>query len=309
MKHLKNNYLSRLLIALFFFIIPFTSVAAEMDHSQHKMKMDNSKHKMEMDQPKHDMDSMSNMEKMHKGEDVQMDIAMGKMIYQMTCIFCHGSQGRGDGPAASYIGPYSSPRPRDFYRGVFKFRSTKSGNLPTGFDLIRTVRDGIPGYMPSFRYLGREKLRQVVLYITQFYKRKTDRKMKKKGIPYEEISIDHSVSFTKESIAKGEKVYVKLECNRCHGMEGKGDGPSAKELKDDKGLPIIPADLTKPSSFKNGNNHEDIYRTIITGLGGTPMPSFAYYFKGEGVKKAWDLVHYVLSLSPDEEWTRMGRAK
>ncbi len=307
MKHLRNNYLTTSLIGVFFLFIPFTSGAAEMDHSQHKMKIDHSQ--SEMKQPKDKMSDMDEMKKIPEEMNIQMDIAMGKMIYQMTCIFCHGAQGRGDGAAASFIGPYSSPRPRDFYRGVFKFRSTKSGNLPTEFDLMRTVRDGIPGYMPSFRYLGREKLRQVVLYVTQFYKRKTDRKMKKKGIPYEEISIDHSVSFTKESIAKGEKLYVKLECHRCHGIEGKGDGPSAKDLKDDKGLPIRPADLTKPSSFKNGNNHEDIYRTIITGLGGTPMPSFAYYFKDEGTKTAWDLVHYVLSLSPDEEWTRMGRTK
>lgn len=306
MKQIKNNYLSTLLIVLFFLIIPFTSDAAEKDQSQHKMKMDHSQ--PDMNQPEHKMGAMDDMKKTAEEMDVQMDIAMGKMIYKMTCMFCHGEQGKGDGPAAIFIGPYSSPRPRDFYRGVFKFKSTKSGHLPTEFDLMRTVRDGIPGYMPSFRYLGREKLRQVVLYVTQFYKRKTDRKMKKKGIPYEEISIDHSVSFTKESIVRGKKVYKELECFRCHGMEGKGDGPSAKDLKDDKGLSIKPADLTRPSAFKNGNNHEDIYRSIVTGLGGTPMPSFAYYFKDEGTR-AWDLVHYILSLSPDEEWTRMGRSK
>ena len=290
MNQFKNNYLSALLIVLFFLIISFTAGAAEKDHSQRQMT------------------GMSGMSNMPQERIVQMDIAMGKMIYKMTCIYCHGAQGRGDGPAASFIGPYSAPRPRDFQRGVFKFRSTKSGSLPTEFDLMRTVRDGIPGYMPSFRYLGREKLRKVVLYVTQFYKKKTERKMKKKGIPYEEISIDHSVSFTHASITRGEKLYIELECFRCHGMEGKGDGPSAEGLKDDKGLSIRPADLTQPSAFKNGNNHEDIYRTIITGLSGTPMPSFANYFKDEGAR-AWDLVHYILSLSPDEEWTRMGVTK
>lgn len=298
MKHL-NKYLFSLVIILSFFVASFSVIAAEKDHSMHDMNQ--SQGQMEpMDHTK--------MKEMDKEADVQMDIAMGKMIYKMACMHCHGSQGRGDGPAASFIGPYSAPRPRDFYRGVFKFRSTKSGNLPTEFDLMRTVRDGIPGYMPSFRYLGREKLRQVVLYVTQFYKRKTERKMRKRGKAYEEIQIDHSVSFTKESIAHGEKLYMELECFKCHGMEGKGDGPSSADLKDDWGFSIKPADLTQPSAFKNGNNHEDIYRTIITGLSGSPMPSYADSFIGRETG-AWDLVHYILSLSPEEEWTRMGRSK
>lgn len=294
-----NKYLFLLLMFLSFLVLSFPANAKESDHSQHKK---------EMKQPTRKMGTLDKMGEMHKGGGVQMDIAMGKMIYDMTCIYCHGKNGKGDGSAAIYIAPYSAPRPRDFSRGVFKFRSTKSGNLPTEFDLMRTVRDGIPGYMPSFRHLGREKLRQVVLYITQFYKKKTDRKIKRKGKPYEKISIDHSVSFTMESIGRGEKIYEKFECFKCHGLEGKGDGPSADSLKDEKGLPIKPTDLTQPSTFKNGNNHEDIYRSIISGLSGSPMPSFADSFKGRETG-AWDLVHYILSLSPEEEWTRMGRTK
>ncbi|MEK6589583.1 MAG: DUF3365 domain-containing protein, partial [Nitrospinota bacterium] len=52
------------------------------------------------------------------------------------CLFCHGSKGRGDGAASIFIGPYSHPRPNDFTRGVFKFRSTESGQLPTLSDLM-----------------------------------------------------------------------------------------------------------------------------------------------------------------------------
>lgn len=291
-----KKYIPIFLITGFFLIFSFSVNAAEMDHSM--PNMGHSQHE------KHN--AMSGMKEMQNENGIQDDIAMGKMVYEMTCIYCHGSEGKGDGPAATYIGPYSAPRPRDFTRGVFKFKSTESGGLPTVFDLMRTVRDGIPGFMPSFRYLGREKLRQVVLYVTQFYKKKTERK-RKRGRLAKEIFIDHSVSFTKASIVRGEKLFVQLECFRCHGKEGKGDGPSADTLKDDKGFPIKPADLTRPSTFKNGNNHEDIYRTLITGLHGSPMPSYADSFKD--TSKAWDLVHYILSISPEEEWTRMGRSK
>ena len=250
---------------------------------------------------------MDHAKQANGGHDAEMqkqrDAAMGKMIYKMACAKCHGINGKGDGPAAIFIGPYSSPRPRDFYRGVFKFRTTEPGHLPTTFDLMRTVRDGIPGFMPAFGGLGREKLRQVILYVSHFYKRKTDRKIKSRGKAYREITIDHSESFTRESISRGKKAYMKLGCAKCHGVEGKGDGESANTLKSDSGLPIKPADLTMPLTFKNGNNHEDIYRTIMTGLNGTPMPSYADSLKDDDAK-AWDLVHYVLSLSPDEVWTR-----
>ncbi len=79
-------------------------------------------------------------------------------------------------------------------------------------------------------------------------------------------------------------------------LEGKGDGTSAKELKDDRGEPISPTDLTlKP--FKSGPNPEDLYRTISTGLNGTPMPSYADVLTPED---RWSLVSYILSIATKE---------
>src|SRR2546430_83532 len=74
-------------------------------------------------------------------------------VYNHACAWCHGKDGRGDGPAAFSIDKYLSPRPRDLTRGRFELRSTASGELPTDEDLLRTLEHGIPGYMPSFRGL------------------------------------------------------------------------------------------------------------------------------------------------------------
>jgi mono/diheme cytochrome c family protein len=217
-----------------------------------------------------------------------MDVRMGEMIYAMSCIYCHGATGRGDGPAAFYIGAYSHPHPNDFTRGVFKFRSTESGQLPMLADLTRTIREGIPGYMPSFRNLGEEGIRQVASYIAAEFIR-------------EELPTETAIEYVKhvgpytysvESARRGKELYAKLKCFECHGEDGRGAG---NPLKDERGMPIKPVDLTRQETFGNGTSHEDIYRTIMTGLDGTPMPGYGDQFKSKE-ESAWDLVHFILSL-------------
>jgi cytochrome c oxidase cbb3-type subunit I/II len=216
------------------------------------------------------------------------DVMAGKMIYAMSCIYCHGSKGQGDGAAAIFIGPYSHPRPNDFTAGVFKFRSTQSGQLPMLKDLMRTIREGIPGVMPSFRNLGERRIRGVALYVSQKFIRQE--LPTTTSITY----VEHvgPYTYSVESVKRGRQLYATLKCGACHGEDGKG---VATPMRDDRGLTIHPMDLTQPEMFGNGSSHEDIYRTIMTGLDGTPMPSYFDLFKGDE-QSAWDLVHYILSL-------------
>ncbi len=217
-----------------------------------------------------------------------MDIRMGEMIYSMSCTYCHGSKGRGDGAASIFIGPFSHPRPNDFTRGIFKFRSTESGALPTLSDLMRTIREGIPGFMPSFRNLGEERIRQVALYIGVRFIRKD--LPTKSAIKY----VEHvgPYTYTVESVRRGGQRYRELGCFLCHGEDGRG---GKIPLHDERGLSIKPVDLTRQETFGNGTSHEDIYRTLMTGLDGTPMPGFSALFKDKE-ESAWDLVHFILSL-------------
>jgi cytochrome c oxidase cbb3-type subunit 2 len=112
----------------------------------------------------------------------------------------------------------------------------------------------------------------------------------------EPISIPAQPHPDAELIALGKRMYTDAGCSACHGSEGKGDGESAKELKDVWGEPIAPTDLTfKP--FKSGPHPEDLYRTISGGLNGTPMPSYADVLSA---KERWALVYYVLSIATQE---------
>src|SRR6266436_3686344 len=86
---------------------------------------------------------------------------------------------------------------------------------------------------------------------------------------------------------------TKLECWKCHGQEGRGDGPSAPTLTDSNDQPIRPYNFAAGSRFKCGATNHDLYKVFMTGLDGTPMPSFADVIKPED---AWDLVHYLRTL-------------
>lgn len=86
-------------------------------------------------------------------------------LYRRHCARCHGVTGDGRGPTALYQAPY----PRDYRRGVFKWKSTYRDAAPTAADLDRIVEHGVPGTaMPSFRLVSQEEreiLRQYVIYL------------------------------------------------------------------------------------------------------------------------------------------------
>ena len=95
-----------------------------------------------------------------------LDLEIGREIYQESCWFCHGEDGDGDGP----ISPYLFPRPRDFTMGSYKLRTTQSGELPLDEDLFRTITLGIDGTaMPGWEpHLTEEERWQVINYIKGF---------------------------------------------------------------------------------------------------------------------------------------------
>jgi mono/diheme cytochrome c family protein len=119
---------------------------------------------------------------------------------------------------------------------------------------------------------------------------------------------------------KNEKEVVKVECLKCHGPTGLGDGPQLNfddwNVKKNDALTkdgrteaevaamwTLPVQRIKPRNlrlgvFRGGRRPVDVYRRIAIGINGTPMPAHAATgpqdAKNLQPAEIWALVDYLL---------------
>jgi len=151
--------------------------------------------------------------------------------------------------------------------------------------------------MPGWKdRLGQAERRALVDYL------KTFSPFFRQGPPPAPIEIGSPPRADAAALKEGRRLYERVECWKCHGRAGRGDGPSAPTQEDDAGFPIRPADLTENWHFNGGGSVEDIYRRLRTGLDGTPMPSFSDLLESKVLteEQLWRIAQYVRSLSPAE---------
>lgn len=207
-------------------------------------------------------------------------------IYRTRCSQCHGTAGTGRGPAAHFL----TPAPRDFVEADYKLRSTPAGHLPMASDLERTIKTGIPGTaMPGFAgSLSDVETRALVDVLRNFSPRFD---VDGEGVP---VSLPPRPPHDVEMIRSGRALYMKLQCAVCHGPDGRGDGPSAGSLTDANGHPVRPRNLALPGMLKGGSRIEDIYRTLRTGMDGSPMTAIDSSLTE---LELWQLASFIRSLS------------
>ena len=212
-------------------------------------------------------------------------VAKGKQLYDANCIQCHGAEGRGDG----YGAPFLVPPPRDFTAGQFKFRTTAGGQLPTDDDLFRTVSRGANGTgMPPWKYLLNDEERWALVdYVKTFEPRfATATALKPMPLP--------EAPGTSREASRGKAVYLKMQCEKCHGEDGRGVGPSSNAMVDAKGRHVNARDFTQPGSYRTGWTEREIIRTLETGMNGVPMPSYTGVMSKQ---EEYDLVAYLMSIA------------
>lgn len=134
------------------------------------------------------------------GELVRFELR-GAPAFTRHCSGCHGSAGKGDGPAAASL----FPAPRDLSRAQF-----------SDVALSRILWEGVPGSsMPGWHELPANDLRALAAYV-----RSLEGKREGAG---------EGPALRNADRAEAEKLYAK-NCSTCHGLEGRGDGTGAGAL-------------------------------------------------------------------------------
>ncbi len=247
----------------------------------------------------------------------ELTLKHGQDVYTKRCVQCHGVSGDGNGPVANNL----YPRPRDYRRGIFKFTSTPYGGRPRREDLIATLHRGIIGTsMPSFRLLPKKDIQSVVDYVLVLAQRgeleyqlaseaEASEELLDEDIPdYVENVGNHwqeaaatltqpltpEPQLTPERVALGREAFLTKGCSKCHGEDGRGHTKD-NIGKDSWGHSTRAADLTS-GMLHGGQDPIDVYRRILNGINGSPMPGFKSALESEP-ETIWNLVSYVLSVS------------
>ena len=247
----------------------------------------------------------------------ELTLKHGQAVYMKRCVQCHGVSGDGNGPVAASL----YPRPRDYRRGIFKFTSTPYGSRPRREDLIATLDRGIVGTsMPSFSLLPKKDIEAVVDYVLVLAQRgeleyqlaseaEASEELLEEDVPdyvnvvagnwkQAAISLTQPLTpqpeLTPDRVALGREAFLSKGCSKCHGEDGRGHTKD-NIGKDSWGHSTRAADLTS-GMLHGGQEPVDIYRRIMNGINGTPMPGFRSSLESEP-ETIWNLVSYVLSVS------------
>ena len=252
-----------------------------------------------------------------KDREIDRQLSLGLSVYTKRCVQCHGVSGDGAGPAADFM----FPRPRDYRKGIFKFTTTPYGLKPRRSDLMDTVVRGVRGTsMPSFKLLPKEELEAVIDYVLALthrgelevalaYEVDSEEELDPDVVPdyideikeawqEAEVSEVHPLTvqpeFTQEHVERGKIAFKEKGCVKCHGEDGRGQ-TKGNIGTDGWSFPTQAADLTS-GMLHGGQAPVDIYRRILSGINGTPMPGFKSILQEEP-ETVWDLVSFVLHVS------------
>lgn len=189
--------------------------------------------------------------------------------------------------------------PRDFTQALYKFatRPKPAGGqkiVPTDEDLFATISRGVYGSsMPNWNRLPEEDRWAVIDYIKSFSLDEVRISVGadgREGTEDDQMGLDSlflnaasnpapmvvpSTPRTVDepaNIWRGRFVFMAVGCTTCHGANGQASNYSNQESW--TGRTIQARNFTQAPLLKGGDQPHDIYRTLRTGINGTPMPAY-----------------------------------
>jgi len=226
----------------------------------------------------------------------------GRHVFQRNCLLCHGRFGDGNGEMAKDL----TIRPRDFTKGIFKFRSTPSGFLPTDDDLHRTIRNGLAGTaMPAFVNLEERDVRAVIEYLKTLSRKWRDPSQYSPPLSFPAPPPWRQDPDQLGSHAERGRILFNQTCALCHPLHGDRSHVLSTSFTNVWSQPVTAPDLGR-DLIRGGADATNFYRILATGLNGTPMPSFADSLSED---QKWDLVVYLEEQRQGEKAERNVPAK
>ena len=188
----------------------------------------------------------------------------GRVVYETMCWSCHGSAGRGDGPAVK-AGAVAAPR--DFTASAFS--GITATQLQADFRAeVGSLSPGHPHMQNVLSIVDEEAFAAALAYVP---------------------ALTYPPELPGSAIA-GRTNYA-LRCQGCHGPGGRGNGPGAEVLE------LAPANFTQDSLLV-ARDFEAVFQKIRTGGGGvhgSSMPAWGVMLSDGDV---WDLVAYISTFRP-----------
>lgn len=183
----------------------------------------------------------------------------GRVLYETVCWTCHGTAGRGDGPA---ITAGAMTPPPTFH--------TQDYATASGEELARRFRVGMDEADPDHPHMQ---------YVASLLKPERFSAA---------LAYVPALAYPPEvpgSALAGERIYG-FRCAPCHGESGRGDGPAAAQLAS-----AAPADFTA-DTLVAARDWDALYQRIRDGgqVHGTTMPAWGIVLD-EG--EMWDLVAFL----------------
>ncbi|HSF69547.1 MAG TPA: cytochrome c, partial [Nitrospira sp.] len=222
----------------------------------------------------------------------------GNVIYKEYCAQCHGSSGKGDGPAVSGL----EPKPAVHANIPFE-------KLPMEY-LYTVINYGGPavGKSPNMPYwnltLGQQGVADVIAYLKATFKGVPEVAVAPAGgqgaacvqprstakAPDEFLGKTNPLPASSGTTQAGKTLFLKaaqsVACAMCHGEQGDGKGVMAAAL-------VPPPRNFTCSAMMHDISDGQLFWIIKNGSPGTGMMSFV----GLPDEQVWQLVHYIRSLA------------
>ncbi|MBD3419642.1 MAG: c-type cytochrome [Chitinivibrionales bacterium] len=211
----------------------------------------------------------------------------GKQIYTTYCSSCHGMELDGEGKIAALL----DPLPRNFTK--HQFVAAYAQRFKT------SIKKGIAGTaMPPWEnILADEEIDRTVEYIESISKKdkakfvRYDVSMPQPGNPERRDFRDQGLLIKEPDHRKGEDSFQKF-CASCHGKLANGKGPNAYDLEHPLPRNLLNSQFLEQDFITD----ERLYRSILLGVPGTPMPPHDHLRD----QTILNIIAYIREISKDE---------